>query len=249
MPKKTTNASKAQIETKPEIQEVQEETAKEPEITPENPTAPQFTQEMISAMMQTPEAQAMMQAMVAEMLAKQPPVIVSAAKEETVTLLYMGNVAEGSIVELWQGFEIQGRGGTRDVPKKEFLQKLNHRILNRIKDRRLVIIDGFTDDERERYGVNYADGELCSSDVYYKLLGYPEAKIIDIFKKACFRHKQIIASMFATAYNSHDNRVAQTLVEKLNEISKETEPKGMFSPILKDMARALSGSDEPEEEM
>lgn len=210
----------------------------------------QYSSEEIANVLNTPEAQAAMQKMIAEMLAKQPqPVMqVNYQKEEMVTLLYMGAVAEGSMVTLWEGFEIQGRGGTRDIPKKEFLQHLSQGVIKRLKDRRLIVVDGLSDDERERYGVKYTDNELASVDIYYKLLSYDEDKIISIFKNVCDSHKTIIASLFKTAYMAHDNRINQPLIERLNKASKTIDPKGMFSDILKDMARELSDTSDSNEE-
>lgn len=210
----------------------------------------QYSSEEIANVLNTPEAQAAMQKMIAEMLAKQPqPVMqVNYQKEEMVTLLYMGAVAEGSMVTLWEGFEIQGRGGTRDIPKKEFLQHLSQGVIKRLKDRRLIVVDGLSEDERERYGVKYTDNELASVDIYYKLLSYDEDKIINIFKNVCDSHKTIIASLFKTAYMSHDNRINQPLIERLNKASKTIDPKGMFSDILKDMARELSDTGDSSEE-
>lgn len=210
----------------------------------------QYSSEEIANVLNTPEAQAAMQKMIAEMLAKQPQPImqVNYQKEEMVTLLYMGAVAEGSMVTLWEGFEIQGRGGTRDIPKKEFLQHLSQGVIKRLKDRRLIVVDGLSDDERERYGVKYTDNELASVDIYYKLLSYDEDKIISIFKNVCDSHKTIIASLFKTAYMAHDNRINQPLIERLNKASKTVDPKGMFSDILKDMARELSDTGDSSEE-
>lgn len=210
----------------------------------------QYSSEEIANVLNTPEAQAAMQKMIAEMLAKQPqPVMqVNYQKEEMVTLLYMGAVAEGSMVTLWEGFEIQGRGGTRDIPKKEFLQHLSQGVIKRLKDRRLIVVDGLSDDERERYGVKYTDNELASVDIYYKLLSYDEDKIISIFKNVCDSHKTIIASLFKTAYMAHDNRINQPLIERLNKASKTVDPKGMFSDILRDMARELSDTSDSNEE-
>lgn len=210
----------------------------------------QYSSEEIANVLNTPEAQEAMQKMIAEMLAKQPqPVMqVNYQKEEMVTLLYMGAVAEGSMVTLWEGFEIQGRGGTRDIPKKEFLQHLSQGVIKRLKDRRLIVVDGLSDDERERYGVKYTDNELASVDIYYKLLSYDEDKIINIFNNVCDSHKTIIASLFKTAYMAHDNRINQPLIERLNKASKTIDPKGMFSDILKDMARELSDTGDSSEE-
>ena len=139
--------------------------------------------------------------------------------DETVTLLYMGCVAEGSTVPLNEKLgQIQGRGRTRNINKREFLQNLTPNILRRLKDRRLIILDGMTDEERERYGVKYTDGERLGADIYHKLLDMPEEKILAIFDKACYRHKQLIATLFIDAYMARDNRINQYLVQKLNEV-------------------------------
>ena len=112
----------------------------------------------------------------------------------------------------------------------------------------MIVVDGLSDDERERYGVKYTDNELASVDIYYKLLSYDEDKIINIFKNVCDSHKTIIASLFKTAYMAHDNRINQPLIERLNKASKAVDANGMFSDILKDMARGLSEQGSSEEE-
>lgn len=174
-------------------------------------------------------------------------VVINNAKDEMVTLLCMETVAKDSTVPIGKLGEIQGWGGTRDIPKKEFLQNITPAISNRLKDRRLVVLDGFTDEERERYGVNYTDGELVSSSIYYKLLSMGENEVIKIFEKACFRHKQIIATLYIDAYMNGDNRINQPFMQRLNEISKADDADGMFKPILRDMAEALKEETESEE--
>ncbi len=165
----------------------------------------------------------------------------SRPSDEMVTLLYMGCVAEGSTVPLNEKLgQIQGRGGTRDINKREFLQNLTPNILRRLKDRRLIVLDGMTDEERERYGVKYTDGELLGADIYYNLLDMSDEKVLSIFDKACYRHKQLIATLYIDAYMAHDNRINQYLVQKLNEVSKKTDSEGMFKSILKDMAKGLA---------
>lgn len=196
-------------------------------------------------------AEAVSKAMASVQQPQPQTVVINNTKDEMVTLLYMGTVAKDSTVPIGKLGEIQGCGGTRDIPKKEFLQNITPAISKRLKDRRLVVVDGFTDEERERYGVNYTDGELLSPTIYYKLLSMTEDEVANIFKKACFRHKQIIAMLYIDAYMQGDNRVNQPFMQRLNEISKKDEPDGMFKPILKDMIAALNedtdGEDTDEE--
>ena len=203
-----------------------------------------YTAEDISAVMNTPEAQAIIQAMLAKALEEQKnTIVVAPVQDENVSLLYMGNVASDSVVHLNDTLgDIQGRAGMRYIPKRTFLENLTPSVTKRLKNRRLIVLDGFTDEERERYGVKYTDGELLSPDIYQKLIGMSDDKIAEIFEKACAKHKEIITTMLIDAYQANDRRVTQSLVERLNEISKATDPNGMFRAILKDMARGLSDS-------
>ena len=106
----------------------------------------------------------------------------------------------------------------------------------------MIVISGLNDEERERVGVVYEDGELLSNDIYKKIFTLSDEKICEIFKKACYRHKQIIATLFIDEYMKGNNRINQTLVEKLNEISKSVDKDGMFKSILKDVYKQLSVS-------
>lgn len=201
----------------------------------------EFSTEDIQSVLQTPEAQAIMQDMVAKLFSntqQQTIIKVEKPEEDMVTLLYMGIVAEGSMVSLGDKLgEIAGRGGVRKFPKSLFLENMNTAVIKRLKDRRLVVIDGLSDNEKERFGVNYTDGELVGKDVYYKLLDWDSSKVIEIFRNACMKHKQLIASLYAEAYNKGDNRINLPLIKKLNKVSKEYDSDGMFTAIQKDMAK------------
>jgi len=188
------------------------------------------------------EVEEMIAAAIAKLQSKEPT---SKKEDEWVTLVYMGVAAENSTVLLGteqnRGLgEISARGGIKTVRKSDFEEKMNPQISKRLKDRRLIVVSGLTDDERELYGVKYTDGELLSKDIYKRLFTMTDEKIAEIFKKACPRHKEIIATMFIDAYVSGNNRINQPIVEKLNEISKEVDAEGMFTPILRDMYRVLS---------
>lgn len=214
------------------------------EIVPdENVEEKKYTAEDISKVMQMPETQDLIQSMIAKALEEQKKQFVTAvpAHEENVALLYMGTVAADSVVHLNDDLgDIAGRAGTRYIPKRDFLQHLTPSVTKRLKDRRLIVLSGLTDEERERYGVKYEDGELLSPTIYQKLIGMNDDKIAEIFEKACRKHKEIITTIMIDAYQAGDRRVTQSLVQRLNNISKSTDPNGMFRAILKDMARELS---------
>lgn len=228
-------------------EEIKNEVVEEEVATPKRgkkPTEKTFTETEVADMLAKATEQAAHKAVEAYIAAHPTPTVpLTAQKDEMVTLLYMGAVAEGSVVHLGDKLgDIMGRGGTRTVSKTVFFENMTPNVLNRLKDRRLIVVDGLTDEERERYGVNYESDELVGKEVYYKLLDYDADKVVDIFSKACFRHKQIIASLYADAYNAHDNRINQLLIERLQIVSKAADKDGMFTAILKDMARSLGDS-------
>lgn len=191
-------------------------------------------------------SQAEVEELLAAAIAKLQKETATAKKDdEYVTLVYMGIVAPKSTILLGtennRGLgEIQGRGGIRTVRKSDFVEKMNPQIAKRLKDRRLVVVSGLTDEEREEYGVKYEEGELLSRDIYRKLFNLTDDKILEIFKSACYQHKKIIATLFIDEYVKGNNKINQGLVEKLNDASKEVDADGMFTPILKDMYRDLS---------
>ena len=158
------------------------------------------------------------------------------SKEEYVTLLYIGAIADGTVVSLGKLGQINKAGSTRDIPKKEFLQGMTFAIEKMLESRALIVVNGLTAEERERYGLDYQEGELLTQDAFYKLLNYSDSEITAIFRKLCEEHRRVVAKMFLSAYfEKGDNRITAEKVKSLNEISKENDKDGMFKPILEDM--------------
>ncbi len=158
------------------------------------------------------------------------------SKEEYVTLLYIGAIADGTVVSLGKLGQINKAGATRDIPKKEFLQGMTYSIEKMLESRALIVVNGLTAEERERYGLDYKEGELLTQDAFYKLLNYSDSEITAIFRKLCEEHRRVVAKMFLSAYfEKGDNRITAEKVRSLNDISKENDKDGMFKPILEDM--------------
>lgn len=157
-------------------------------------------------------------------------------KEEYVTLLYIGAIADGTVVSLGKLGQINKAGSTRDVPKKSFMEGLTFGVERMLADRSLIVVNGLTAEERERYGLDYKEGELLTQDAFYKLLNYSDSEITAIFQKLCEEHRRVVAKMFLSAYfEKRDNRITAEKVKALNAISKENDKDGMFKPILEDM--------------
>ena len=70
-------------------------------------------------------------------------------KEEYATLLYIGAIADGTVVSLGKLGQINKAGSTRDVPKKSFMEGLTFGVERMLADRSLIVVNGLTAEERD----------------------------------------------------------------------------------------------------
>lgn len=198
-----------------------------------------MTEEEFNTAVNTAVQEAVAKAM-ANVSAAQPQQVLQVTKEEYVTILFLGAIAARTSVVLPKWGIITLAGNTLDVPKKEFVQGLGVPVNNAlIRKRQIIVIDGLTAAERKRYGVDYKDGELLTQGNFLSLLDYPTDKVCEIFSKLCIEHKHLVGQMFYDAFLNNDGRVTLEKVKSLNEISKETEPKGMFTTVLEGIAERI----------
>lgn len=174
---------------------------------------------------------------VAKALSQQQQTIVQVAKEEYVTILYIGAIATGTVVALPKWGQITYAGGMLDIPKKDFLQGIGIQVNNELlRKRSLIVLNGLTDEERRRFGVEYKEGECLTTEAFFSLLDFNQDKIVEIFTKLCETHKRTVAKIFMSAYfEKHDNRINRETIRELNKISKVVEQEGLFTPIIEDM--------------
>ena len=159
-----------------------------------------------------------------------------------VTLMYLGAIARGTTVSLGKLGVFNKAGVPRNVPKDLFFENLGRPVVEHLLSvRRLIVLDGLTADERERYGLDYSPDEILTKNAFFGLLDYSKADVCNIFEKMCIEHKNLIAKLFYTAYfENHDQRVRADTVKELNAISKNDDPRGMFTLILEDMGRKFA---------
>lgn len=165
--------------------------------------------------------------------------VVMAKPEENVELTYIAAVSPNNVLSLGDYGVLNGVGGFIEVPRKEFGGKfLTPEVRGLLNARRLIMLNGLTEDERKRYGVDYKDGELLDMQMFDRLLDMPLDRLKEIFTKLCPEHRQVVATRFISAYQKCDNRISREKVEPLNDLSKvpgKAEDKGMFYPILAGM--------------
>ena len=182
----------------------------------------------------------------------QPQVVMQVKQDDMVTLLFLGAIADGTVVTLGKLGQINRAGGTIDVPKSEFFQGLNSTVEKMLQNRKLIVVNGLTQEERERFNVNYKDGELLTQKTYFKVLDLDVETLKQLYAKLCDEHKRTVATLFISAYEKGDPRVNAEKVKALNKLSKkvkskitqEPEKDGLFFPILESMGKKLLEDEE-----
>lgn len=159
-----------------------------------------------------------------------------------VTLMYLGAIAARTTVSLGKLGSFNKPGVPRNVPKELFFENLGRPVVESLlSQRRLIVLDGLTKEERERYGLDYNESEMLSKNAFFKLLDYGKDDICEIFSRMCAEHKKLIAKIYHTAYfQEHDARVNPDTVKALNVLSKDVDKDGMFALILEDMGRKFA---------
>ena len=194
----------AAVETAEEVNPVEEVTA-----------APEPKREYTDA-----EIEAIVAAAVAKAMAKNAPAK-EAPSDGMVTLLFIGGIAQGTVVALDGLGKIPRDGNILTVPKKEFFMNLGATTDRLLHKRKLIVVDGLTDDERERYGVLYKEGELLSAEMYQKLLTFPAEKLGAIYKGLCKEHREIVRRVFNSAYLEGNGNVNIAKLKAMIRIDRE----------------------------
>lgn len=201
------------------------------------------------------EVNAIVAKAVAEALAKaQTNVVKVSAEKEFVRMLYLDDCSNDN--ELFFGpnrkfGSITGPVGYINVAKDDWLGEFRDNLVQSLlKSRKLIVLDGLTDEERRLHDVEYKDGEVMDEKLFRNLLDHIQ-ELPEIYKKLCPAMKQIVATRFQTAYDANDPRVIRNreIVVQLNKISKkdfagasENDPRreGLFVNIV----RGLNKNDE-----
>lgn len=180
-----------------------------------------------------------------KLIAEQRPQIIQVANDsEKVYVRFQAECADDNVVSFGPGGlygQITGRTGEVIVPKSEWSRFATDTVQRMIKKRELIVLSGFTDEEREAYGINYKDGEVLDKRAFAKLLDMGR-ELVAIYPALCPAHKEMIARRFITGYQQgHPAAHDRDLVVALNELSKEDykdmdkrDPRrrGLFSVII-----------------
>ena len=159
-------------------------------------------------------------------------------KSEPVVILYIDSVIPNNEIKIGRGRSIYGSGKKFAVQKDQFEGEfMTSTIMELIAARKLIILSGLTDEERKLYNCYYGEDEVLRGEQMFDFFFNMDTdEAAEKFAMLCPEHQQLVATRFISAYfEQHDNRVTRSKVEALNKISKQQDPEGLFTPIVKDI--------------
>ena len=172
------------------------------------------------------EVQKLIENAIKEYASAQPNVVQVSTERPLVKMVFMDDCSDDNVLQ----FGINGKFGSItgplgyiNVAKDEWLGEFRDNLVQSLlASRKLIVLDGLTDEERQMHGVNYADGEVMDERLFRSILDHIE-ELPNIYKKLCPAMKQIVATRFQTGFDAGDPRVLRNrdVIVKLNKISKK----------------------------
>ena len=113
------------------------------------------------------EVQALIESAVQSALSKQQPQVVQISAETPVVhLMFQDACSPDNYIQFGVGARygsITGSFGLKTVTKEQFLGDFRDAFVQLLlAERKLIVLDGLTDEERVAYGVDYKDGEFLT---------------------------------------------------------------------------------------
>lgn len=201
------------------------------------------------------EVQDMIAQAVADALARvQTNVVQVSTEKPLVKMLFIDDCSDDNVIT----FGINGKFGTVtgpvgyiNVAKDEWLGEFrDNQQQMLLRERKLIVIDGLTDEERVMHGLDYKPGEYLDEKMFRTLFDHM-SELPEIFKKLCPSVRAIVAARLQNGYAENDQRVMgnRDIIVKLNNISKKDfadAPEGdpRKDGLLANIVRGINKKDE-----
>lgn len=201
------------------------------------------------------EVQDMIAKAVADALARvQTNVVQVSTEKPLVKMLFIDDCSDDNVIT----FGINGKFGTVtgpvgyiNVAKDEWLGEFrDNQQQMLLRERKLIVIDGLTDEERVMHGLDYKPGEYLDEKMFRTLFDHM-SELPEIFKKLCPSVRAIVAARLQNGYAENDPRVMgnRDIIVKLNNISKKDfadAPEGdpRKDGLLANIVRGINKKDE-----
>lgn len=158
-------------------------------------------------------------------------------KAPPVKILYIDSAIPNNEVKIGHGRSIFGSGKIFAVQREQFEGEfMTNTIMDLMAKRKLIVLSGLTDEERKLYGCYYREGEVLKGEGMFDFFfSLSTAEAAEKYEALCPEHRRFVATRFIDAWEKGDNRITRDKVEALNKISKENDPDGLFTPIVRDL--------------
>ena len=185
---------------------------------------------------------------------EQPKVVQVSTEKPLVKMLFIDDCSDDNVIT----FGINGKFGTVtgpvgyiNVAKDEWLGEFrDNQQQMLLRERKLIVIDGLTDEERVMHGLDYKPGEYLDEKMFRTLFDHI-SELPEIFKKLCPSVRAIVAARLQNGYAENDPRVMgnRDIIVKLNNISKKDfadAPEGdpRKDGLLANIVRGINKKDE-----
>lgn len=162
--------------------------------------------------------------------------------EAMVKLLYLDSAIPNNEIPIGGGRVISGSGRRFSVKLSDFEGTfLTPLVMKLLKNRKFIVLDGLTKEQREQYGVDYRKGEvLLNEGLFNWFFTAPVDQVKEAFAELCPEHREMVSARFLDAFEEGDNRLTRDRIEALNSVSKKdyADGKGAFTPILEAINKA-----------
>ena len=205
-----------------------------------------FTEDEVKSLIAKAVADALAQA--------QTNVVQISTDKPLVKMLFIDDCADDNVL----GFGINSKFGTItgpigyiNVPKDEWLGEFRDNLVQTLlRERKLIVLDGLTDEELVMHGLDYKPGEVLDEKMFRNLLDHMD-ELPEIFKKLCPSVRSVVCARLQTAYDAGDPRILNNrdIIVKLNKISKKdyanaSQGDPRKDGLLSNIVRGLNKNDE-----
>lgn len=171
--------------------------------------------------------------------APQPIYQMVTPKDPTVKILYLDSAIANNQIPIGHGRVITGSGRIFSVALSEFEGEfMTPLTMQLIDQRKFIILDGLTQEQREQYNCDYKTGEVLKKEgIFDYLISCKTEEAVRIFSNLCTAHRELVGTRILTAWENGDNRITRDKLEGLNAISKGDYPdnKGIFTQIIQEL--------------
>ena len=205
-----------------------------------------FTEDEVKSLIAKAVADALAQA--------QTNVVQISTDKPLVKMLFIDDCADDNVL----GFGVNSKFGTItgpigyiNVPKDEWLGEFRDNLVQMLlRERKLIVLDGLTDEELVMHGLDYKPGEVLDEKMFRNLLDHMD-ELPEIFKKLCPSVRAVVCARLQTAYDAGDPRILNNrdIIVKLNKISKKdyanaSQGDPRKDGLLSNIVRGLNKNDE-----